>query len=80
MADPINPIDCDDGTMKEDSPILRWNTLLQEASEKLGAPLNSALKYKQQLIDAGFEDVVEVKYKWPLGPWPKDPKYKEVGM
>jgi len=30
--------------------------------------------------DAGFEDVVEKRCKWPLGPWPKDPKLKELGI
>jgi len=29
---------------------------------------------------AGFEDVVEMQYKWPQNRWPKDPKYKELGL
>jgi hypothetical protein len=35
--------------------------------------------YKQQLVDAGFQNVVQVDYKWPTNPWPKDPRYNEIG-
>ncbi len=31
------------------------------------------------ITDAGFEDVVEVKYKWPLGEWPVDQRLKDIG-
>lgn len=30
--------------------------------------------------EAGFQDVVEKRYQWPLGPWAKDPKLKELGL
>jgi ubiquinone/menaquinone biosynthesis C-methylase UbiE len=29
--------------------------------------------------DAGFVDVTEHKFIWPIGPWPKDPHLKELG-
>lgn len=29
--------------------------------------------------EAGFVDVVEKKFKWPVGPWSSDPKLKELG-
>ena len=29
---------------------------------------------------AGFQDVVQKRYQWPLGPWPKDKKLKEPGV
>ena len=29
---------------------------------------------------AGFVDIEERIYKWPQNWWPKDPKYKEIGM
>ena len=31
------------------------------------------------ITDAGFVDVVEKRYKWPLGDWPTDPRLKEIG-
>ena len=29
--------------------------------------------------EAGFVDVVEKRFIWPIGPWSSDPKLKEVG-
>lgn len=79
MSDPFNPILCDDGTLPEDSAIVKWNQLLLEASVQLGAPLNSAARYKQQLIDAGFQNVVQKVDIWPVNDWPQSRKYKEIG-
>ena len=31
------------------------------------------------MIDAGFVDVVEEHFRWPVGSWPKDAKLKEIG-
>lgn len=28
---------------------------------------------------AGFVDVVERRYKWPLNEWPVDPQLKQIG-
>jgi hypothetical protein len=52
---------------------------VSKLSEILGRPLNSALKYKDQMIAAGYENVQEVLYKWPSNQWPKDRKVKEIG-
>lgn len=35
---------------------------------------------KQGIIDAGFEGVVEHRYKWPIGGWSKDKRLKEMGL
>lgn len=51
-----------------------------EAADKFGAPLDSCKRYKQQLADAGFVDIVETMYKWPSNGWPRDPKFKEMGQ
>ncbi|GKT46155.1 putative methyltransferase tdiE [Colletotrichum spaethianum] len=29
--------------------------------------------------EVGFVDVTIVPFKWPIGPWAKDPHYKELG-
>ena len=31
------------------------------------------------IIKAGFQDVKEVSYKWPIGEWPQDPRLKDIG-
>lgn len=79
LADMIFPIECDDGTMKEDSALQKWSTLMLEGTIKGGRPVNSAKDYKEQLEAAGFTNVVEKRYVWPLNRWPKDPTLKEIG-
>jgi hypothetical protein len=49
------------------------------ASDKLGASMASPKDYRQQLLDAGFQDVVDLEYKWPTNTWPKDARHKEMG-
>ena len=34
---------------------------------------------KGWMEDAGFVDVVEKKFVWPIGPWARDPKLKDMG-
>ncbi|KAK1758892.1 S-adenosyl-L-methionine-dependent methyltransferase [Echria macrotheca] len=79
LYDTVNPLTCDDGTLPDDAPVLRWNRLLVEASRKLGRPLDSVLDYKKQLVEAGFVNVEKVRYKWPMNPWPRDKKHKNLG-
>ena len=79
MFEARHPLSCDDGTLAEDSAIQKWCRLCLEASIKIGMPLNSSLYHKQRLIDAGFVNVVEKEFKWPINQWPKDPKMKELG-
>ena len=69
----------DDGSLKDDSALKKWSTLLVEATDNLGASLRSPRDYKQQLADAGYQNIVQVEYKWPTNTWPKDAKYKEIG-
>ncbi len=35
---------------------------------------------KQLLTEAGFVDLVETKYKLPIGPWMADKKWNEIGQ
>lgn len=50
------------------------------SAKNLGRYANSGSYYKQQMIDAGFVDVVETQYPWPTNHWPRDPKLKELGI
>lgn len=58
---------------------MKWCGLMVEAGNKIERPVDCCKNYKVQLEDAGFVDVVEVKYKWPQNRWPKDKKFKELG-
>ncbi|KAK0611208.1 S-adenosyl-L-methionine-dependent methyltransferase [Immersiella caudata] len=76
LFDTLNPLVSDDGTLTEDSGLSKWNRLLVEASEKLGRPLNSYTSYTKQLADAGFVNIVDTRFKWPMNTWPKDAQDK----
>ncbi|KUJ10126.1 S-adenosyl-L-methionine-dependent methyltransferase [Mollisia scopiformis] len=73
------PIEDNDDSFPTDCAVKQWTDFVIEAAQNLGRPLDSAKNYKQQLIDAGFENVVQVMYKWPQNHWPKDKKLKELG-
>jgi hypothetical protein len=80
LADICLPIEADDDSLPADSPLKKWSAFFLDATKKLGAPINSAKSYKTQLEAAGFINIVEVKYKWPQNHWPKNKKFKEIGM
>ena len=73
------PIEDNDNSFPEDCAIKRWTDLVLEGTTVLGRPADSAKNYKAQLIEAGFENVVEVTYKWPQNRWPEDRRLKELG-
>ena len=70
---------CQDDTLKDDSYIRKWADAMLESAQVFKRPADSALRYKQQMIDAGFVNVTEVIYRWPTNPWPADKHYKELG-
>lgn len=62
-----------------ESAIFRWCRLGNEAAEKIGrsfAITNDLVRWQEE---AGFINVTERVYKVPCGPWPKDPKMKDIG-
>jgi hypothetical protein len=73
------PILDNDTSFPEDCAIKKWTDLIIEGTTNLGRPADSAKNYKAQLIEAGFENVVEIQYRWPQNRWPKDAKLKELG-
>ncbi len=75
-----HPARSDDGTLPSDGYIMQWCKLIIEAAANAGRPVYPLDEYKNFLRDAGFEGVVEVQRKWPINWWPRDHKYKELGM
>ncbi len=53
---------------------------MHEGGTKAGFPLDAISHVPDMMRDAGFEDVVAIPIKWPINPWPKDPKHKELGL
>lgn len=69
----------DDGTVTEDHLLNEWTRFSIDAAKKIGKTFENAQFSKENLIKAGFVDVVEKKYKMPVGAWSSDPKLKEIG-
>jgi len=72
-------LQCIDDSLKG-TALERWNLLFLEAVEKAGKNGRSAAKFRKQMTDAGFEDVVERKFALPGNPWAKGPHQKMLGL
>lgn len=63
----------------EDHVYNQWNAVFAEAGERMGRTFQVYKLMKGQIEDAGFVDVVETKWRVPIGGWSSDPKLKAVG-
>lgn len=70
----------DDGTVGPGHTMYEWSQLFIDAGEKMGRTFKIPHQSKKLIEEAGFVDVMEKKYKMPVGPWPKDKRWKEIGM
>ncbi|KAK2732617.1 methyltransferase domain-containing protein [Colletotrichum kahawae] len=80
LSDILLDLKSDDGTVTPACAAQRWATHMLEAAAVWKRPLESCKFYREQLAAAGFRNISQQIYKWPSNPWPKDPKYKELGM
>ncbi|KXH66190.1 hypothetical protein CSAL01_07632 [Colletotrichum salicis] len=69
----------DDGSLTPDHASWQWADKLDECCKILGRPFVHVPSLVPILEEAGFVDVTIVPFKWPIGPWAKDPHYKELG-
>ena len=70
----------DDGSVGPDHFWTTWGDAVLSAGERWGKGFNAFEILKERMEAAGFVDVVEVKHKWPIGPWMDDPLMKELGI
>ncbi|KAK3998047.1 methyltransferase domain-containing protein [Cladorrhinum sp. PSN332] len=70
----------DDNTLTPDTALYKAMDLLGQAAKIANHAFVDLNELKNILTEVGFEDVVEVKYKWPSNSWPKDSKHKEIGL
>ncbi|OKL64355.1 hypothetical protein UA08_00971 [Talaromyces atroroseus] len=73
------PVRSDDDTMKG-TAFEELNEKLCKALDMLGRDGGLAEKFRMLMLNAGFENVVEVKYKWPQNQWPKAKNLKKLGL
>jgi len=69
----------DDGSIVPGDMWSQLATLAVESSERFGKPLQIADTMARRIAEAGFEEVTEKKFNWPVGPWSSDPKLREIG-
>ena len=69
----------EDGSVSPESWIGRSARMADMVFGPLGRDIRIMEKMHGLMLEAGFEDVVEKKYKWPIGPWPRNKKLKELG-
>ncbi|KAI8293102.1 Cytochrome P450 monooxygenase lolP1 [Colletotrichum sp. SAR 10_98] len=69
----------DDGSLTPEHAMWQWADKLDECCKILGRPFVHVPSLVPMLKEAGFVDVKIVPFKWPVGPWAKDPHYKELG-
>jgi hypothetical protein len=55
------------------------NSITKTASEKTGKSFSICPSIGSSLRNAGFVDIKETKFIWPIGAWPKDPHLKDLG-
>lgn len=69
----------DDGSVPADSSYRQWvETLHGAIQEGLGRDTDWPMRYKEWAQEAGFQQVQEVRFKWPINTWPKDDRYKDL--
>lgn len=57
----------------------KWNGLVMEGARRCGRDLGVSHTYKRLMIQAGFQNVHEKVYKWPIGVWAKGALNKKIG-
>ncbi|KAL0931976.1 UMTA methyltransferase [Colletotrichum truncatum] len=70
----------EDGTLSDKSFAWNWNRTLGQACRDIGRDPSPGAKLEGWVNDAGFQNIFHQRFKTPLGFWPKDPYYREIGM
>lgn len=70
----------DDGTLKPEHALSKCIDLMLEAAVIFGRPWKEISTLARTMEEVGFVDVKMHVFKWPSNGWPKDPKYKELGL
>lgn len=67
------------GTLSSDSVLRRWTDNMIEIGVRTGKTWEIAENMAGLMGEAGFVDIVEKRFKWPVGPWSSDERMKDIG-
>lgn len=70
----------DDGSLKPDCSTMKYLELLLGAARKTGREPSPGPHLEGWVKEAGFQNIVHKKFRFPIGPWPRDRHLKTVGM
>lgn len=68
----------DDGTLDDQSVLRIWGQTVVDMGEKFGKTFKIWEESKARMERAGFVDVVETRFKWPINGWPS-PEFRTQG-
>ena len=68
-----------DGPLPPESPFASWADRAIHAGEQNGKSWEVAEQMAGWIREAGFVDVIEKRFKWPMGPWSSDDRLKDIG-
>ncbi|KAL4919272.1 S-adenosyl-L-methionine-dependent methyltransferase [Aspergillus aurantiobrunneus] len=74
----VQPV-ADDETMPADHFYHEWGRIVVESGERFGKTFRIWEESAPRLKRAGFVDVTETAFKWPMNGWSLDPKLHELG-
>ncbi|CAG7952893.1 unnamed protein product [Penicillium nalgiovense] len=72
-------IHCSDSSMLTDSSMVQFTEAVFRAGQNWNHPLDTLDTMHAAMEKAGFVDIQEKTYRWPIGPWARDPTLKEAG-
>lgn len=73
-------IETDDGSLPPDNILNDWGPNMLSCGERAGRGIDTFDTMAASIRNAGFVNVHQKNYKWPIGPWPRDKQLKEAGM
>ncbi|KAF4854183.1 Secondary metabolism regulator LAE1 [Colletotrichum siamense] len=70
----------DDATYPPSSSLFRWNARFVDACEAMGRTARPGPRLESWVrAHGGFRGVTHKRFKAPIGPWARDPHFKDVG-
>lgn len=77
--DIANGFCCDDGSLPKDSLLAKFDDDMAPVVAQIGNTIRITELMRKGIEDAGFINVQERHFKFPIGDWPRHPVYKEAG-
>ncbi|GLA36435.1 hypothetical protein AnigIFM63309_002539 [Aspergillus niger] len=79
LQESVNTLYSEDESLKGDSYMVKMMDGLKEACLRIGQTMDPAPNFEKWVAEAGFGAVHTMKFKLPIGSWPKDARLKECG-